>query len=173
MARWYYRGRTTTPFDHPDRGPIVIEPRTTFEAPKSAVQHLFNKNLVKRMPDPAPKKTAPQKGSEKKGGSYTPPSSSAVASKSSSPKETPEKSEYPARGSVQGSEGSIDEPKDTSSDDGISSSVQKDVIPSFRSEEVSEPVEADGEAEEVRGSSYGSDPKESEKSSKRKRRKSR
>ena len=55
MAHWYYKGRSTTPIDHPEKGPIVLTPMMRFEAPIATVNHLIQANLVKRLPDP-PKK---------------------------------------------------------------------------------------------------------------------
>lgn len=47
MAHWYYKGTTTTPIAHPERGPMVLTPkRRVFEAPASAVAHLISIGLV-------------------------------------------------------------------------------------------------------------------------------
>ena len=54
MAQWYYKGRTTTPIEHPELGSIVIRPRQRFEAPKSSVQHLLSAGLCSRLPDVQP-----------------------------------------------------------------------------------------------------------------------
>lgn len=58
MAHWYYRGKTTAPVTIPNRGTVVITPRTRFEAPEAAVAHL--KSLVVRLPDPPEKPVALQ-----------------------------------------------------------------------------------------------------------------
>jgi len=54
MAQWYYKGRTTTPIEHPEKGSIVLRPRQRFSAPKAAVQHLLDAGLCSRIPDPQP-----------------------------------------------------------------------------------------------------------------------
>lgn len=46
MSYWFYRGRITTPINHPEKGPIILTPRMVFDAPKSAVQNLLNKKMV-------------------------------------------------------------------------------------------------------------------------------
>ena len=59
MAHWYYLGRTTTSVNHPEKGPMVLIPRSRFEAPQASVHHLLQAKLVKRLPDPpAPKLSA-------------------------------------------------------------------------------------------------------------------
>ena len=63
MAHWYYKGTTTTPIAHPERGPIVLSPkRKIFEAPASAVAHLISVGLV--VPAKAPKTPAAQAAGE-------------------------------------------------------------------------------------------------------------
>lgn len=50
---WYYSGRVTTPVELPG-GAVIITPRSKFHAPPSAVAHLVQVGLVKRLPDPKP-----------------------------------------------------------------------------------------------------------------------
>lgn len=52
MARWFYSGKVTTPVNIPGRGPSIIQPRMTFDAPESAVAHLLRLRLVKRVDTP-------------------------------------------------------------------------------------------------------------------------
>jgi hypothetical protein len=51
MARWYYKGTSTANYNDPERGPRILTPRTKFEAPVAAVQHLIQAGLIKRLPD--------------------------------------------------------------------------------------------------------------------------
>lgn len=65
---WYYRGRVTHPVNIPGRGPIVLTPRSRFQAPTAAVSDLVRAKLVVRIEAPPVKEgqsTAPVPASEK------------------------------------------------------------------------------------------------------------
>jgi hypothetical protein len=59
LPTYYYSGRVTAPISDPDRGSVVLVPRSKFEASASAVHHLVKAGLCKRLPDPPKKVEVP------------------------------------------------------------------------------------------------------------------
>lgn len=65
MAYWFYTGKTTSNYEDPEKGPLVLTPRQKFHAPPAAVRHLIEAGLVKQLREPKPVQTSAPAAPEK------------------------------------------------------------------------------------------------------------